>query len=285
MDIDFIEDALPQERSAARGKDLRSQPVPQDAEWADLHLAVGETALAMRIDGSSRELSAEDLGFADQRKGQVAGDKVWQILRMFAQEGGALALTEIAPKASERQRLQKQIRILRQRMQTVFPIQGDPIRCDRAQERYECAFQVCRLVESGLTLGHGTYWLDVRIAEFPGGRIQFQIKGKEVFAARRNSGEHGREREAAERAVFTAREYSLDAMGLTRSNGQVTEEGRALLAMLRAGGRLHRPGDDLAVLRLGECLRAWTGMEDDPFQFTPAGGIWVARFECDGRQR
>ena len=258
--------------------------VPQDAEWRDLHLAVGETALAMRMNGSSRELSVEDLGFADQRKGQVVGDKVWQILRMFAQEGGALALTEIAPKASERQRLQKQIRILRQRLQTVFPIQGDPIRCDRAQERYECAFQVSRLVESGLTLGHGTSWLDVRIAELPGGRIQFQIKGKEVFAARRNAGEHGREREAAERAVLSVREYSLDAMGMTRSNGQVTEEGRALLTMLRAGGRLHRPGDDLAVLRLGERLRAWTEIEDDPFQFTPAGGIWVARFECEALQ-
>ncbi|MGD0500233.1 MAG: hypothetical protein ABSC23_17565 [Bryobacteraceae bacterium] len=136
-----------------------------------------------------------------------------------------------------------------------------------------------------MTLGHGTSWLDVRIAELPGGRMQFQIKGKEVFAARRNSGERGREREAAERAVSSVREYSLDAMGLTRSNGQVSEEGQALVAMLRAGGRLHGPGDDLAVLRLGERLRAWTGIEDDPFQFTPAGGIWVARFECDGRQR
>jgi len=83
--------------------------------------------------------------------------------------------------------------------------------------------------------------------------------------------------------MSSAREYSLDAMGLTRSNGQVTEEGMALVAMIRAGGRLHRSGDDLAVLRLGERLRTWTGIEDDPFQFTAAGGIWVARFECDRR--
>ena len=55
--------------------------------------------------------------------------------------------------------------------------------------------------------------------------------------------------------VSTAREYSLDAMGLVRSNGQVAEEGKALLAMIRAGGRLRRGGDDLAVLRLGERLR------------------------------
>jgi hypothetical protein len=189
-------------------------------------------------------------------------------------------LAEIAEKEAERQRVQKQIRILRQRLQTVFPIQGDPIRCDRAQERYECAFQISRLVESGLTLGQGASWLDVRIAELASGRIQFQVKVKETFAARRNGIENAREREAAERRVSMAREYSLEAMGLARSNGQVTEEGRALLDMLRVGGRLHRAGDDLAMLRLGERLRSWTGIEDDPFQFTVSGRIWIARFEC-----
>ncbi|MCZ2154742.1 MAG: hypothetical protein LC114_12715 [Bryobacterales bacterium] len=284
LDIDFLEDALPQERAAARGKDLRSQPVAAD-EWSDLHLAVGETALTITANGSFRELSVEDLGFADRRKGSVAGDKVWQILRMFAQKGGAVALAEIAAKKSERQRLQKRIGILRQRLQTVFPIQGDPIRCDRIEERYHCAFQVSQMVESGLMLGHGTSWPVVRITELAGGRLQFQVQGKEVFAARRNGAENRREREAAERMVSTAREYSLDAMGLARSNGQVTEEGRALLDMLRAGGRLHRGGDDLAVLRLGKRLRSWTGIENDPFQFNVADGIWAAHFECEGPQR
>jgi hypothetical protein len=285
LDIDFIEDALPQERAAARGKDLRSQPVASDAEWSDLHLAVGETALTMRINGSSRELSVEDLGFADQRKGDVAGDKVWQVLRMFAQKGGALVLTEIARKDSERQRLQKQIRILRQRLQTVFPIQGDPIRCDRAQESYQCAFRISRLVESGLMLGQGTSWLDVRIAELPGGRILFQVRAKEIFAARRSGVENAREREAAERSVSNAREYSLDAIGLAGRNGQVTEEGKALLAILRAGGRLGRGGGDVAVLRLRERLRNWTGLDDDPLQFAAAAGVWIARFECESRRQ
>ena len=152
LDVDFIEDALPQERVAARGKDLRSQPVPQDAAWGDLQLAVGETALTMRVNGLSRQLSVEDLGFADQRKGDVAGDKVWQVLRLFARQGGELALPEVAVKRSERQRLQKHIGILRQRLQTVFPIQGDPIRCDRAQELYQCGFRVSQIAESGWNL-------------------------------------------------------------------------------------------------------------------------------------
>lgn len=284
LDVDFIEDALPQERAAAKGKDLRSQPVPQDANWGDLHLAVGETALTMRINGSSRELTVEDLGFADERKGDVVGDKVWQVLRLFAQQGGAVALAEIVAKLSERQRLQKQIGILRQRLQTVFPIQGDPIRCDRVRERYECAFHVNQMAESGWNLDNTTSWLDVRITELAAGRLQFQIKGKETFAGRKHGTDLGREREAAERAVSISREYSLEAMGLARNNGQVNDEGKALLAMLRAGGRLHRDGDDLAVLRLGERLRTWTGIEDDPFQFTAAGGTWVARFECEARQ-
>ncbi|MCL4395567.1 MAG: hypothetical protein M1482_12330, partial [Chloroflexi bacterium] len=150
---------------------------------------------------------------------------------------------------------------------------------------YECAFRVSQMAESGWNLGNSTSWLDVRITELPGGRLQFQIKGKETFAGRKHGAENGREREAAERAVSISREYSLEAMGLARTNGQVTEEGKSLLAMIRAGGRLHRGGDDLAVLRLGERLRTWTGIVDDPFQFTAAGGIWVARFECEARQR
>ena len=39
------------------------------------------------------------------------------------------------------------------------------------------------------------------------------------------------------------------------------------------------------VAGLGERLRTWTGIEDDPLQFTATGAMWVARFECDARQR
>ncbi len=38
---------------------------------------------------------------ADDWKADVVGDKVWQILRMFAQKGGAVALAEVAAKKSE----------------------------------------------------------------------------------------------------------------------------------------------------------------------------------------
>lgn len=284
VDIEFIEDALPQERNPAKAKQPRSLPVPQDARWEDLRLSVGETALRMSIDGSARELSVEELRFADRRKDRVVGDKVWQVLRLFAHKGGVLELPEIARAEPDRLRLQKQIRILRQRLQTAFPIQGDPIRCNRSRERYECVFQIDRLTESGFTATQDTTWADVRIVELTGGRIQFQVKAKAVFTARKNGAGHRREREAAERQESTPREYSLDLMGLAKSNGQVTEEGKVLLAMLCGGGRVARSADDMPVLRLGERLRLWTGLEDDPFQFDNATGVWVARFECESRR-
>jgi hypothetical protein len=124
----------------------------------------------------------------------------------------------------------------------------------------------------------------VRIVELPSGRIQFQVKTKEVFTAHGNARGDTREREVAERAGSTTREYSLDAIGMARSNGQLTEEGKALIAMLRGAGRLKRRGDDVHLLRLSEHLKQWTGLEDDPFQFTAAGGVWVARFECESRR-
>ena len=38
-----------------------------------------------------------------------------------------------------------------------------------------------------------------------------------------------------------------------------------------------------AAKRSNVRLARW--LEDAPFQFTVAGGIWVTRFECEGRQR
>jgi CRP-like cAMP-binding protein len=61
---------------------------------------------------------------------------------------------------------------------------------------------------------------------------------------------------------------------------KLTPEGRVLVAFLRGGGKLQRPGDDGAVLRLGARLSKWMGIESPPFQFTPRRVRWDAMFEC-----
>ena len=74
--------------------------------------------------------------------------------------------------------------------------------------------------------------------------------------------------EIAEREDRTWREYSLVALGLAKDSGNPTPEGRALLECLRAEGKLQRPPEDMAVLKLGRWLRHWAGIEDDPINFS-----------------
>jgi hypothetical protein len=283
IDLDYIEDALPGDRPSVKCE--RSIAVPDSSRWEDLVMEVGEASVVFRLGDFCRESSIEELRFSDERTDRAAGDAGWRVLRLFAQQNGVLTLKDTGSRKVETERLKKQIRNLRQRLQTILPIQGNPIRFQRAFDRYECVFSIRAEGEFGVSVPYGTTWPDVRITDIGGGRIELTVKTREAFAASTDGADGRRQREAAERTVSSVREFPLESMGLARHNGQVTDEGRALLALLQGGGRLNRKADDFAVLRLAERLRRWTDMDAEPLRFLVAEGDWVARFECDSRVR
>jgi hypothetical protein len=278
IDLDYIEDALPGDRQPVKHE--RSIPLPDGSRWEDLVMEVGEAGTTFHLPDIRRRATVEELRFSDERTDRTAGDAGWRLLRLFAQQNGVLTFNRGAAKV-ETERLKKQIRNLRQKLQTILPIDGDPIRFQRAFDRYECVFTIRAEGESGISMPYGTTWSDVRITDVGGGRIEVAVKTREAFVASRVDMDGTRQREAAERIASLVREFPREAMGLARHNGQNTDEGKALLTLLHGGGRLNRKADDFAVLRLAERLRKWTEIDDPPLRF--ADGVWVACFDCDSR--
>ena len=53
-----------------------------------------------------------------------------------------------------------------------------------------------------------------------------------------------------------------------------------LLECLRSAGKLQRSPEDMVVLKLGSWLRSWTGIGDDPINYSTTKKAWLAHFEC-----
>ncbi|MDR3719104.1 MAG: hypothetical protein P4K98_09900 [Bryobacteraceae bacterium] len=281
IDLDYIEDALPRTATVEKTKKVRGIPAPEDATWRDVRIKVGESALRVSIRGVWHERSLEECGLSDGRKEDGGGDRGLQVLWLFARRRGRFNPRDIAKANEEQTPFKKQVSRLRERLRGILPIAGDPIPCDKASGEYRCAFSVSIESDLGFPTPAGATWADVQFQELPGNRVRIGVQSKETFRARvRSSGAEQTSAEVAERETVQQLEYTLDQLGLTNRQGLPTEEGQALLELLRGGGKLRRPGDDLAVLRLGARLKDWIDLPGEPLQFSEGRHVWVTYFGC-----
>jgi len=281
LDLAYIEDPVPRDVYAMPTKSVSSFSVPDGATWDELRLTVRDAAILAELRGTSREFGIEELGFAG------ADDRLWQLLWVFARLGGQTPPRNTSTSDKDAITLRKQVSNLRQRLATIFPIPGKPIRSVHGTGAYRCTFQI------GLDRRDGfpappERWDDCKFTELKDGRISISAKSKEVFAARTISEGMLRRTgiEAAERVGVRTEDYDLRVLGLADQAGKPTAEGCLLLELLRNDGKLNRRGDDKDLLRLAQRLRDWMGTEGDPFQFSPSRRLWSAAFECAShRQR
>jgi hypothetical protein len=275
LDVAYIEDTVPRDVYAVPARSVSSFPVSDGATWDELRLTVRDAALFAELRETSRELSIDELGFAG------AGDRLWQLLCVFARLGGQTPARSTSVSDKDAITLRKQVSNLRQRLATIFPIGGDSIRSVHGTGAYRCIFKIGLDRRAGFPAPPDR-WDDCRFTELRDGRISIAVKSKEVFAARTISEETHRraEIEAAERAGVRTEDYDLRVLGLADQSGIPTSEGRLLLEFLRNGGKLNRRGDDKDLLRLAQRLRTWMGIDGDPFQFSPSRRLWIAVFEC-----
>jgi len=286
LDLDYIEDALPRDRAIEKSHNLRSVPLPEHVAWNDLVIEVGDTSLAVAAGGTRRELSFEESGFADMRQGDLAGDRALQTLRLFASRRGRFAPRKIAAAGDEKTPFKKQVSVLRQRLKGLLPVEGEPIIFEKTSGEYRCAFGVFLESDSGFPTPAGAAWPDFRFEEAADGRLRVGVRTREIFQARTPSrGSDRPSSEAAERETRLWREYPLERLGLTNSQGLPSPEGLALLTFVRGDGRLERRADDMAVLRLGRRLREWIGLASEPFRYDESKSVWIACFECASRRR
>jgi hypothetical protein len=274
VDLEYLVDSLRQDRSSAPAKTLTSFPVPPDATWAELRLVVREHTIVARLRNHEQELGFEDLGLSGPE------DRLWQLLCVLARGGGQTPPVPQSVSEKKAATFRKQVSNLRQRLSTVFAIEGDPLAPLHGTGGYRSLFQINMERHSGFPIPPAR-WEDCQFTALPDGRIAISVPTKEVFAARIISKETSRHAAhgAAERPGVRTEDYDLRALDLADAMGRPTAEGRVLLDFLHNGGKLTRRGDDMDILRLGRRLAAWMGTDGDPFQFAPTRTLWSTRFE------
>jgi hypothetical protein len=281
LDLDYIEDALPRDAAADKVKAVRSIPVPEDADWAAVRIEVGELLLRVSVRGAWYERSLEECGLADGRKEDATGDRGLQLLWLLAKHRGRFNPRDIAKAVEEKTPFKKQVSQLRGRLRKLLAITGDPILFEKASGDYRCVFDVALEADGGFPTPTGVTWDDFQFHELPGARVRVGVRAKETFKARvREGGADKSSAVVAEREGTLQREYALEQLGLTNSEGLPSAEGQALLDLLRGGGKLRRPANDFAVMRLGAWLKGWIGLPDEPLQFSEGRRVWVTYFAC-----
>ena len=280
LDLDYIADAVPRDSYSAPAKSVANFPVGEDARWEELRITVSERSIVAQLRAQRREFGLDDLQFTGNE------DRLWQVLCAFARLGGQTPARSTSVSGKDAATFRKQVSDLRQRLATVFPIAGEPIRAVHGTGAYRCVFQIGLDRQDGFPV-RPDEWEDCRFVELQDGRIRISVKSKEVFAARTRSEETQRLTaiEAGERETVRSEEYDLRALGLANDSGIPTAEGSVLLDFLRDGGKQYRRGDDKDVLRLGQRLRTWMAMDSGPLLFTLSRRLWTAAFECGSLRR
>ena len=275
VDMDYIADALPRDSYAAPAKNVVSFEVGEGARWEDLRLTVGENSIFAELREERREFTFDDLQFTG------TDDRLWQLLLAFARWGGETPPRSTSASGKDVLTFRKQVSDLRHRLAVVFPIAGESIRALHGKGAYRCVFQIGIDRRDGFPIWPER-WEECQFVELRDGHIQISVKCKEVFAASARDEETRRltALEAGERDNLRTEEYDLRVLGLASDAGVPTTEGAVLLEFLRSGGKVYRRGDDKDVLRLGQRLRTWMGVNAAPFQFAPSRRLWTATFEC-----
>lgn len=276
LDLDYIEDALPRDRAASPAKAVRGVSLPDGTQWKDLVIEVADGRLVAFVGGIRKEISYGDCCFG------MRGDVSLQALRLLAFHRGRFSPRTVAQAKGDKTPFKKQISLLRQRLKTIFPIEGEPIAYEKATGEYRCTFRLTP--DTDPEFPNGNSWLDFRIEEMAGGRIRVGVKTKEVFAASAHAPAGAPSMEAAERETRVWREYPLERLALSDGT-RPTAEGQVLLDFLRNSGKLDRRPDDMPLLHLSQRMREWAGVADGPFSYSDRKGIWIALFECGSHRR
>jgi hypothetical protein len=267
VDLDYLEDRLTATAPRSR-KSARSIPAPSGATWRDVSIIVLEGLLQITVRGSVHEIEFAEIG-VDQQSQPI------QLLKLFAAARGTLDTTKIQDLVSGDAVAKMRVRRLRQLLQDLIGVDGDPIENHRKAKAYVCRFEIRLAGDDGFRTPAGVTWLDLAFHERIDGRILVTVPDRQQFRARSESAG-----EVAEKRGTVTRTHSLEEMGLRTEAGQLTAEGAIFADLLRAGGRLPRGGNDMVVLELAAQLREWTGLDGEPLRLIEASRSWTAVFAC-----
>jgi hypothetical protein len=265
---------------------IRPLDIASDANWDQVRITMAEHALHVEVKGKVVDVSFQDAGFEERRAGKLP-DRLWHLLHVLAMRGGVLSFDEPQLNPKARVNLKQDISKLRKRLQALFLIEGDPFKDARKSREYQTRFPIS--AKEGITFPtpHGTTWDEVSISEVQPEVVRFSVQVQERFAAYTPDLEGKSRPELAVRQGYHVRQYNFRTLGLITKDGSADIRGSALLAVLRAGGKVKRNSQDKAMLLLAEFLCNFMQIEEPPFQYsspsanpTEQAGHWYAVFEA-----
>jgi hypothetical protein len=271
---DCFADGVPPE-----GGHAHAIAAPVGTSWNEVSVALGDQAMEVTIRGRTSERDYSQAGFR-------ASDQRLVLLRLFGAARGVLDRDKVASVLDGGTPLKARISRLRQLLQDLIEVDGDPIEHNKKAGTYRCRFEIRLADEWGYPTPDGATWSHFAFHERSDGRLVVSVTASHRFRARGlRAGDSGSTEEVAEAAEASQRTYSLEDLRLRTPAGRLTPEGTALVGLLRSRGRLSGRGDDLGVLKLARLLREWTGLEEDPLRFSDATRSWNALFACSSDLR
>ncbi len=278
IDWDHLESAASPERRA-QYRTVESFPTPAGAIWEDVRLTLSDLSLRVDVLAVSREFSFLQAGFEDRKK-KEAPDRLWRLLHVFAACGGVVPYDSPRLGSAERGRLKQYVSQLGKRLQALLGVEGGPFRAARKQREYRARFSIASQDGLRFPTPCGATWDCVSVAEVRSGVVAIFVDAQEASASYVSDDEGRRDWEAVEQQGVVRREYDLRALGLTAADGRPNDIGKALLDVLRSGGKLHRPANDPALLGLGKRLSKLMQIDGAPFQYSKTTSVWSAVFEA-----
>jgi len=282
VDRPHIESLLSAGRKKAPVVSMSSFPTPAGTTWADVRIIVNKAELSITAKGKLRQYTFKEAGFEEGRK-RNAPNRLWTLLKAFAMHGGVLPFKAVEEK--DRDNLKQYVSDLRDSIAALIPgIDGDIITYDKRRKTYNTAFRISSEQTLQFPTPEGPSWSDVSIARHGDTGIRIAMTAREKFSASgytkdEKDGEDAHQWEAAEREGTIGRTYDLRMLKLADDRGRPNLAGLALLAVLSGKGVVNRKENDKGMAALCGVLTKLMGIDGSPFEFSPLGDKWVARFD------
>jgi hypothetical protein len=280
-DLAFLESSLPAPTKPPKGA-TTTFPTPAGTTWEQVTLIVDDLGVEVRVAEVSRAFSFAEAGFENQRtKGKP--DDVWNLFRLFAQQNGELGTGDHIKMKPDV--LKAKVSKLRDRLRQLLALDADPFHPNRSGQPYRARFKIRRAGPETFPTPPGATWDDVTLTERADGTVEVAVacesRGAVFVAADAPDKPTDRGRwEGTTESGERSHRYSLASLGLTDENGDPNGAGAALLAVLRAGGRVNRPAEDEGMLVLGAALTTFFGIDAPPFEYDSKRKLWCAVFSA-----
>lgn len=278
VDIEYLEDRFSDGVPPSR-KSTQSIPAPAGAAWGNVSIIVFEEFMRITVGGKEHEVGFADIGL-DQQSQTV------ELLKLFAAARGTLDGAKLRKAMTGDTPARIRVLRLRQLLQELIDIDGNPLGYAKKAESYTCDFHIRLDRDEGFRAPSGASWLDLAFHERADGRILVSVSEKRHFRAHGQHSEDGQPvTEVAERNGTITRTHSLEEIGLRDDAGRLSKEGTAFLELLRTGKIHARRDNELIVLGLAKQLRDWTEIAGDPLRLVEASNCWTAAFACSSDMR